>query len=249
MDDKTTQTSTEDVQDTNPQETGAEKTENPIDKENAGSESIDYKVKFTESSREANRLLDEKKALEAEVDRLRTQPKEDSTSYGNNVDDIPGFETLGEEEQKNLLAYTKSIEDRTLSRMYKDPALAFAKETYNEKKWDDAYGSVAQDFPELSKDDFKGKYFKKNVDVPSNIGDLLKDLAKIELFDRARDLGAKDAREQNDRIEVERSKGGDKTPTSNRSLEDWSRLAQENPAKFAKLSQQFENDLEGNKLK
>lgn len=232
----------------NPSETGTETT---VNNDFAPAEGdIDYRTKFSESSREALKLLDEKKQALAEVERLKALvPKDDGTSYSNESDGIPGFETLGEDEQRNLLEYTKSIEDRTLQRIYKDPALAFAKETYNEKRWDDAYGTVAKDFPELSKDEFKEKYFKKGVNVPENIGDMLKDFAKIELFDKARDLGARDAKEQNDRLDVERAKGGEKTPTASRTTEDWTRLAQENPAKFAQLSKQFDEDMASGKLK
>jgi len=239
----------------NPSETGTAPTGQGNDKVPANDD-IDYKTKFSESSKEALRLLEEKKKAEAEVERLKAlystkEPEKDpGTSYGNDTDGIPGFDQLGEEEQKNLLAYTNSIKKQTLNEVYKDPALAFAKQSFNEKQWGDAFEQVATQYPELreSRDEFKQKYFNPN-NVPQNIADILKDLAKVHLFDKAQDLGAKRAMEQNDRIEIERAKGGDKTPTATRSIEDWNRLATENPAKFAQLSKQFDEDMASGKLK
>lgn len=239
--------------DPNPSETGGENTPKNNDGTTADGD-IDYKTKFAASTTENQRIMAEKKAIEDEKARVEAElaalkSEKGGTSYGNEAEVIPGFDLLGEEEQKNLLAYTKSIEDRTLNRIKQDPAYAFARKTLNENKWEQAYGEVAKEFPDLSKDEFKSKYFKADVDVPNNIGDLLKDLAKIELYDKAKDLGAIQALQQNDRIEIERAKGGDKTPTSSRTIEDWQRLATENPAKFAQLSKQFDADMASGKLK
>lgn len=220
---------------------------------------VDYKKKFSESSREAQRLLDEIKERDriqaekdAEIERLRqlaegngaTTPNESETIY-------PGFDLLTEEEQKNLIAFKENIKKNALEEVYKDPAIAFARQSFNEKKWNDAFESIASKYPEIreSKDDFKAKYFNAN-NVPDNISNILEDLSKVYLFDRARDIGAKEALEKAGRIEIERSGGGDKTPTTvSRSLEEWNRIAQENPAKFAKMKEEFERDMASGKLK
>ena len=211
---------------------------------------IDYEKKFSESSREALRLLEETKAKDAEIQRLK-ELAEQGANYSNNPDDFyPGFEQLSDDEQRNLVAYTEGIKRKALDEIKKDPAFSYARESYNERKWDTAFDSVTNEFPELrdSKDEFKKKYFNVN-NVPENINDILKDLSKVHLFDRARDLGAKDAIEKAGRIDIERQQAGDKTPTASRSLEDWHRLAQSNPQQFAKLSKEYKSDLESGKLK
>ena len=246
MSDTNIPTANEDVT-TNPQAT--ETTETTVNPVAPDTETIDYKEKFSASSREAQRLLDEKKALEAELEAMRTKP--DVATYSNDSDNLyPGFETLGEDEQRNLIAYTNSIKKKALEEVYKDPAIAFAKSSYNERTWDGAFDKVASQYPELkdSRDDFKSKYFNVN-NVPANVGDILGDLAKVYLFDRARDIGAKEAIEKIDRIDLERANGGDKTPVTSRSLEDWVQMAQSNPAKFAQLSKEYNSDLESGKLK
>lgn len=217
---------------------------------------VDYKKKFSESSKEALKLLEEKKALEAKLEAERAERERLATqgaSYGNNSEDnlYPGFENLDREEQERLISYTNSIKKKALEDLYKDPAIADAKDAYNERKWEQAFDEVSYEFPELkdNKDDFKSKYYKSS-NVPENIKDIIKDLSKIYLFDKARDLGAKEAAEKLARIDIERANGGDKTPTSSsRSLEDWNRMAQENPAQFARLAKQFNEDLASGKLK
>lgn len=245
---ETNQTSPEDVVTTNPQETVTEPTAN-IETPNADKD-IDYKTKFSESSREALRLLEESRAKDAEIERLKNLA-ESGANYSNNPEPLyPGFEDLGEDEKKNLLAYTNTIKANTLSEVYKDPAIAFAKKSYNEQVWNEAFEATATEYPALreTREEFKAKYFKAD-NVPSNIKDILKDVAKIHLFDRAQDMGAARAVEQANRIDIERAGGGDKTPKATRSLEDYQKLAESNPAEFAKQSKQFNEDLASGKLK
>lgn len=205
---------------------------------------------FTASQQEALRLLNESKAKDAEIERLRQLAESGASNGSNHEAMFPGFEDLGEEEKKNLIEYTSGIENKVKTDLQKDPAIAFARESYNEKRFDEAFDIVAAEFPDLrdSKSDFKSKYFNKS-NVPENIRDIMKDLSKVYLFDKAKEIGAKEAREQADRIEIERANGGDKTPTQERSLDDWNRLAIENPAKFAAESKKFDEALASGKLK
>lgn len=216
---------------------------------------IDYKKKFSESSKEALRLLEEQKVKDAllaqaqeEIEALKAKT-EGGANYGNNLDAMPGFEGLDDDAKKNLINYTNSIKKGTLEAVYSDPAIAFAKKSYNEQKWNEAFEKVAAKRPELreSRDEFKSKYFKAD-NVPTNIENLLEDLSKVYLFDKAEAIGAKKALEQAERIDVERAGGGDNTPKAGRSIEDWHRLAQSNPAQFAKLSKEFNADLASKKL-
>jgi len=240
-----------DAAEVNPQEVvETETTENPVETP-ADEPAIDYKTKFSESTREAMKLLEENKKMQEELASFKDKLDKDvGATYSDNSEPLyPGFDSLSEEEQKNLVAYTEGIKNKALSELYKDPSLAFARETYNEKKWESAFEAVTGEFPELreTKEDFKKKYFNAK-NVPENITDILKDLSKVYLFDRARDLGAKDALEKAGRIDLERQQSGDKTPKAKRSLEDWHKLMQSNPSEFAKHSKEFNEDMQSGKL-
>ncbi len=206
---------------------------------------IDYRNKFSESTKEAQRLFEENKLLNARLAE-RGNVSNDTTPRESLY---PGFEELDPEAQRNMIAYTDSIKQRTLKDIYNDPAISYAKQTYNEKKWNDAFNQVASEYPELSssKEEFKNKYYQPN-NVPENIDSILKDVSKIYLFDKAKEIGAEEQRQRANRIDVERATGGDKTPPASRSLEDYQRMAG-NPAEFAKHSKEFHADLESGKLK
>ena len=207
-------------------------------------DTTDYKEKFSASSREAQRLLEEVRAKDAKIAELEQNSGTSESLY-------PGFEELDEEAQKNLMDYTNTVTERVRGDLNKDPAIAFARQSYNENKFSTAMTKVLDKFPELndSKDEFKSKYFQPN-NVPDNIEEVLGDLAKVHLFDKARDLGAKDEQERAGRIDLERAHAGEKPNNiSSRSLEEWQRLANENPAKFAALSKEYQTDLETGKLK
>lgn len=225
---------------------GTQETEtpNPIDE---AVQPIDYKQKFSASSAEALRLLEENKAKDAEIERLRLLAEaQDSGESSESL--YAGFEDLDPEAQENLLNYTRAVEEKVKKGIYADPAISHARQVYAEKKFDDAFSAVAQKFPELndSKDEFKSKYFQPN-NTPDNIETILADVAKVHLFDRQRELGAEEEREKANRIDTERAKGGPQAKPTSRTLEEWSRIAQ-NPAEFAKLSKEYQADLESGKL-
>jgi len=232
---------------------GTEGKDNPINPlENADSP-VDYQKKFSESSKEALRLLEEKKALEAQnAEYARQLAEKGSQPEAGEITEslYPGFEELDKQSQDNLVKFTNSITKRAQDQILRDPAIAFARQNYNERKWEGAFEKVSEKYPELktSKDEFKAKYFKAS-NVPDNIENILDDVSKIYLFDKAKDIGIREAQEQSKRVDLERTTGGDKTPQASRSLEDWSRLAQENPAKFASMSKEYHADLDAGKLK
>lgn len=144
---ETNQTAPTDAIIANPDATVTETTAN-IDETNAD-KSIDYKEKFSHSSSEALRLLDENRKKDAEIERLRGLAESSSgATYSNNSEALyPGFENLGEEEQKNVLAFTNTIKQNTLADIYKDPAIAFAKKSFNEQAWNEAFESTASEYP------------------------------------------------------------------------------------------------------
>jgi hypothetical protein len=213
-----------------------------------GEQVIDYKNKFAESSKEALRLLEETKRLQDELEAKANAPVATPEPAMESI--YPGFEQLDPEAQQNLINYTNVITNRAKAEIYRDPAIVHAKAVYNESKFDQAFMEIASAYPQLaqSKDEFKSKYFNAN-NTPDNIKTILSDVAKIYLFDKAKDIGASEERAKKDRIDLERTTAGEKTPSVGRSLEDWGRMAQENPVKFAQLHKEYNADLESGKLK
>jgi hypothetical protein len=200
---------------------------------------IDYETKFKESAREAQRLYEEKKALQAELER-RSQPP---ITTPPTDEFFPGFETLDEDSRRNLLAYTDAVKRKAIEEVYKDPDIAYVKTEAKEKRWNGAFDQVANELPDL-KDyavDFRAKYYNPNANVDATV---LKELAKSFLFDKAREIGANEERQRANRVDLEDVTGGDKTPRSVRSLEDWAKMARENPGKFASMSKEYNEDLQ-----
>lgn len=244
-----------DAQNANPEnlDKGTEGNGNPNNPAPGTEQVVDYQKKFSESSREAQRLIEENKKLEADLaekERLLSEKGSQELAPGEITELYPGFEQLDPEAQENLIKFTNNITKKAQAEILKDPAIAYSRSVYSEKRWDDAFDSIVQKYPELkdNRDDFKVKYYKPG-NVPANIENILEDISKIYLFDKAKEIGAREAKAKEERIELERATGGDKTPTSARSLSDWQRMAQENPAKFASLSKEYQADLQSGKLK
>jgi hypothetical protein len=231
---------------------GTEGKDNPKDPATGADQVVDYKTKFSESSKEAQRILAENKKLQdalAEKDRLLSE--KGSQEIGEITENLyPGFEELDTQAKENLIKFTNSVTKRAQDQILKNPAIAFAQQNYNEKKWDGAFEKIVSKYPELKdkKDDFKGKYFKAS-NVPENIESILDDVSKIYLFDQAKDIGIRESEEKSKRIDLERATGGNKEAPASRSLQDWQRMAQENPMQFAKLSKEYHADLSSGKLK
>lgn len=229
---------------------------NPADSfEESSNEEPDYKTKFSESSKEAQRLYKENKEMRDKLEKLlenrEEENKDDSITRGDAEELYPGFNSLPEDEKKNLLAYTNSIKASVLKEINNDPSISYARQQKNERDWEQSFEKMVERFPDLKehKSGFKSKYFKSDKPTPSNIDDILEDASKAFLFDKAQDLGARKAKEESERMEIARTGGGDKTPKAGRTLEDWNRIARTNPGQFAKLSKEFKADLESGKLK
>ncbi len=165
---------------------------------------------------------------------------------------IPGFEMYDEDTQKAFQSFYSNIRKNIIDDFNKDPAIQFARSTYNEKKWNEAFETVASNpqFADLrqSKEEFRKKYFQPH-NVPDNIVEILTELAKSFLFDKAREIGAEEERKKQERIDSERANGGDKTPPASRTLADWEYLARTNPKEFARRSKEYQADLDAGKLK
>jgi len=238
--------------DTNPenlnQGTEGENTPNETNPTTEAVQDVDYRKKFAESAREAIRLRKENEALlKANEARGTTHSTEDAPKAESLY---PGFEQLDTDAQKNLLVYTDAVTRKAKEEILKDPAINYGRRLYHENRFDSALAKVADKYPDIknSRDDFKAKYFNPN-NIPENIESILEDVAKMYLFDRAKDIGAKEEQAKQSRVDMQTSVAGDKTPHASRNLEDWKRMAQENPVQFAKLSKEYHSDLESGKLK
>jgi hypothetical protein len=207
-------------------------------------QTIDYQKKFSESSKEALRLHEENKKLREELE------LKDTPQYEDNTENLyPGFNDLDEESKSNLLNYTETVTNKAAEKLKKDPAYAFALRQYSETKFNNALDKVVQKYPDLiqDKDTFRSKYYKPSI-VPDNIEEILDTLAKTYLFDKAKEIGAREAEEKLNRFDSERVTAGKKESTVTRSLDDWARMARENPTKFAALADQYKSDLESGKI-
>lgn len=211
---------------------------------------IDYQKKFSESAKEAQRLFEENKALKERFELEDNTREEQLNANSQSTDNLyPGFDELDEDAKNNIIAYTNTVTNKAAEQLKKDPAYAFALKQYNTQYFDNALQKTIEKYPELaeSKDEFKSKYFNVN-NVPENIESILGDVAKIHLFDNAKNIGAKEETEKINRVELERSTAGEKVTTVTRSLEDWTRMSKDNPAKFAQLSKEFNDDLNSGKI-
>lgn len=213
---------------------------------------VDYKEKFSASSREALRLKTEGEAEKARADaaEARLAELEGAGPGGSSEALFPGFEELSEDQQRDLQNFTGTIRKQAVDEIMKDPAIAHARDQYNRTKFNEAFDKVATELPELreSQAEFKAKYFRP-TNVPDNIESILRDVAKSHLFDKARDIGALEGREQAERLDLERARGGEgPRVTTHRTLEDWQRMQQENPAQFASLSKEYNEDVSAGRL-
>lgn len=236
----------EDVPDTNPLVPEPDGTETP------GGEATVPLEKFKHSQAEAIRLYKEneelKKALEQGGRPIETPP---APSINNNPEDepFPGFNLLDEDAQANLLDYTKNVVGLARKEIFSDPAIAHSRRIYLEKKFDDALAATINQHPDLSahRDAFKAEYYNP-LNVPDNIEELLQGFAKIYLYDQAKAIGAAEALEQAERVELETVGGGDKAPTATRTIEEWNELAKRDPAAFAAQSKTFNEDLAAGRI-
>lgn len=224
---------------------GTQEMDNSINPIQEVAPAIDYQNKFSESSKEALRLYEENKKLREELELKGNQQSQIATTDSL----YPGFEELDEDSKNNLLAYTNVVKNKALEEINKNPAIAFAMKQYNEQVFDSALNKTIEKYPELAsdKENFKNKYYNVN-NVPANIETILGDVAKIYLFDKAKEIGAREESEKINRFESERSTAGLKEPTVKRSLDDWAKMASENPALFAKNYKEYEADLKSGKI-
>lgn len=236
----------QDAQEANPEieDEGTEETETPTTPDSTG---IDYETKFKASAAEAQRLYEENKRLRELAEAKQAESNQERDNFNTNPTDVnelyPGFEHLDEDAQRSLLAYTNAVKKKTIEEVYKDPDLQYIKTEVKEKRWNQAFETVAKELPELQDHliDFRARYYNPNADIDPVV---LKELAKSFLFDKAKDIGAREALERANRVNLEDIGGGDKTPQhASRSLEDWQRMARTNPAKFASLSKEYNEDL------
>ena len=210
-----------------------------------GEQGVDYEKKFSESSKEALRLYEENKRLREEIE-LKAKQQEAVVDTGELY---PGFGDLDEDSKRSILTFANTLENKVAEKLKKDPAYTFAAKQFAENKYNSALEKTISKYPELAsfKEEFKQKTYNPQ-NVPENIDTILDDLAKIHLFDKAKEIGFKEAEQRANRVDLERTSVGTKEPTVKRSMEDWYRMSQENPAKFAALSKEYDADIKSGKI-
>jgi hypothetical protein len=238
-------------------EAGTEQTETVQTELDENGNPIDYRKKFIESSKGAHQLLKEKEEAERKLAEALKGQEPDGKDLNLQTPTTqqpttlyPGFEELDESEKQRVTTFAASIQKAATDQMQSNPALVFAEKQYNNTRWEEAFAEAATEYPELKdmKDDFKSKYFHPGH-VPDNISDIIKTMAKAELFDKARAIGAEEATEVAQRVQLEDPTGGDKTQPATRSLAQWQELARTNPVKFAESKEAYERDVASGKLK
>lgn len=163
---------------------------------------------------------------------------------------IPNFDILDPDTQANLRGIFRGVDAKIRGALSNDPGVAFARQTYNENKWETAFNSILPQFGEplaKAKADFKSKYFQPN-NVPDNITELLITFAKSYLFDHAKEAGAQEERDKAARIDPLRGNGGPKEPTSGMTIDDWEHLRTTNPKAFAARSAEYNAQVEAGQL-
>lgn len=185
---------------------------------NPEEDQVDYKKKFSESSREAQRLLDETKRLEGEKTELESKLEQ---SNENSFDDelskkYPNWDEMTETEQ-TIVRNQEKLDQR----------LAVSEE---EKAWEKDYLKAKEEFPQLKEfeDDFKTFCYKypRSVDAST--------LAPAFLRQKGVSL---EKQETPDRIGLEKSTGGTKPDkqAGQYSQEDIKRLRDADYEKYLKL--------------
>lgn len=165
---------------------------------------------------------------------------------------IPNFDVLDADTQASLRALFRAMETRVDSRLRSldaDPGIAFARRTVNERKWDLAFDQAAASLPGLAaeREAFKAQHFQAN-NVPDNIADILVQLGKSFLFDRAREIGATEERSKEGMIDLEAGGGGAQPDPTEMTIDDWERLRLKNPREFARRAPEYNAALAAGKL-
>ena len=151
-----------------------------------------------------------------------------------------------------MQAHVETVVGQAVEKVTKSPAIAFAKHQHNESRWNGAFERLCSNSEleglEANKLEFKEKYFDPNL-VPENIDEVLQEAAQSFLFRKLKD-NQEGQQVASERVELEDTTGGSKTPSTvtNRTIEEWQKLQQENPAKFAAEKKQFDEDMASGRL-
>lgn len=147
-----------------------------------------------------------------------------------------------------LQRIVRIAEDNAVRRIANDPAFAGAVGGANRSRLDQAFNKLAsEDGYEAVltyKDEIISRYFTDDLAIPEDAYSVLKPIAGGVLFEHRADIDA-ERKPKHDQVDMLGGQGGDKNPAPARSIEYWERLAQENPAEFAKAEVQkmFNEDM------
>lgn len=211
--------------------------------------------KFKASAKGAQDLLRANKERDARIAELQAQL--DAANNTDNPSDTiyEGFEHLPEDERNNVVGLANAIKTQATSEMMQHPAFKEHEARANELKFDTAFNMVAAAYPDLldHKEGFKAQYFQPN-NVPDNIESLLTDLAKVYLFDNAKEIGKqegiKNAHHVDDALRTDGGSGGENQTITHKSLQEWETLARTNPSEFSSpaMQKKYNEDMQSGKL-
>lgn len=183
----------------------------------------DYKKKFSESTREAQRLLEklkEEQRRREELESKLAQRAGETISESVLAKKYPDWDLLDPVEK-----------DRLIKEEEREMRLARLEE---EIAWQKDYMAVSRKFPQLSKVEDE---FKEFVYRPENKGASLVTLAKSFLFDR-KELVEPKPSPQPKRKGLEKATGGTRVVSTEMSREDIERLRKTDYKRYVKLLKQ-----------
>lgn len=188
-----------------------------------------------------------------EIADLKSQPAptnvevQDAVKTADTLEDFEAqfanFDELDDDTQSTLRTIFNTNLKNTHKILDNDPAIRFARENFNEKKWEDGFNEVIASNPDFKrlldrKSEFKAQHFQKN-NVPDNISDILTQLAKIFLYDNVKADGVEEGKILAERMTTNKASGGDKVNNIGRTLDQWEEMRLKNPQKFASLSKEY----------
>ncbi len=231
-----------------------------LEKMDADTKAAYYKEQYDNSTRGFQKFKTDK---EREIETLRQSTSfedlsksdlQNKAQQAENLSDfkdlVPNYDQYSPEDQDSLKVFYNNMRQSIRGEFEKDPAIRYARESYNERKFDQAFDRIADKYPDIknSREEFKRANFKPN-NVPDNIENILDTLAKSHLYEKSRDIGAEEERKRQTRVNLEPPTGGEKTPKVGMTSDDWEHLAQTNPQEFARRGQEYDEQFRSGKLK
>lgn len=186
--------------------------------------------------------LERKRREELEASQKNMAPQPDSKTYD--------FSEMGVDEnsQQVLNKVVEIAEERAYNRFKNDPNFVASIQSNNKARFDEAFTKLSQEegYEPISnyKSEIIANYFGDLSDIPEDIYGVLKTVAGSVLYHHRDEIDASN-KPKHDRVDMLGGNSGDKSVAPTRSMEYWTRLANEDPQEFAKPENQklFNDDM------